>query len=143
LTLPGTGEIRAPAFLSAALLYCFFDFLNRGTETTKIAGWFQAMNSAATGTTKATEINRIRTTGKIGNNKTVPPEFGLTMRAAIRLHPGKKATKLRNILDGNGNEKYQWINSLLELLLLLGGSGGSRLKAHHSISFVFVCRMSK
>ena len=104
----------------------FLDLPDGGPETAKIADWLHAVNSATAGTAKATEVNRIRTTGKIGNNKTVPPESGLAMGAAVRFFPGKKTTKLRNILDGNGGGKYQWGNSLLELLLLPGGSGGSR-----------------
>ena len=46
-------------------------------------------------------------------------------RAGRRLGPGKIFAKARNILDADGNRKYQCINSLQELLLLPGGGGGS------------------
>jgi len=73
----------------------------------KIAGRLQAVDRSTTGTAKATEINRVRTTGKVGDNKAVPPESGLAIGAALRFLPGKKTAKFRNILDGNGNRKYQ------------------------------------
>jgi hypothetical protein len=71
------------------MLNRFFDFKDRRTEAAEIAGRLQAVNTATARATKTTKINRIGPTGKISDNKTMPPKVALTMGATGRLFPGK------------------------------------------------------
>ncbi|MCF6187025.1 MAG: hypothetical protein L3J49_06055 [Desulfobulbaceae bacterium] len=48
----------------------------------------------------------------------------MTTGAGAGLDPRKHSPKACEILDVDGNRKYQWINSLQELLLLSGGGDG-------------------
>ena len=65
------------------------------------------MDGSAAWATKTAKINRIRPAGKIGENKSMPPEVAMTTRTRAGFIPGKKPPKQCNILDGNRNRKYQ------------------------------------
>jgi hypothetical protein len=83
------------------------------------------VHRSTAGTPEAAEIDGLGPAGKISKHKAMPPQPGLATRAGFRLRPGKISAKASNILDVEGNRKYQWINSLQELLLLPGGGDGS------------------
>ena len=88
-----------PATLTATILNGIFYFLNGRTVTVKITGWLQAMNGSAAWATEAAKINRIRPAGKIGENKSMPPEVAMTTGTRAGFIPGKKPPKQCNILD--------------------------------------------
>ena len=69
------------------------------------------MHRSTAGTPEAAEIDGLGPAGEIRKHKAVPPQPGLTTRAGCRLGPGKISAKASNILDVDGNRKYQWINS--------------------------------
>jgi hypothetical protein len=81
----------------------------------------QSMNRVTARAAETSKINRLRPAGKVGKNKAMPPQVRLAMWTAVWFLPGKKTTKLRNILDGYGNGKYQLINSLQEPHSCSGG----------------------
>jgi hypothetical protein len=86
-------------------------FSNRRSESAKVAGWTKTMNSPTFGTSETAKQYRLRTTGKISQNKTMPPQPAVTLRTGTGLVPLKKTALLSNILDIDGNKKYQCINS--------------------------------
>ena len=55
----------------------------------------------------------------------MPPPRPLTVGTGNGLVPGRYSIKKRNILDVDENRKYQFNNSLQELLLLSGVSNGA------------------
>jgi len=89
LALSTAGQIGTPAFMAVTIGEGFFYFQNRGADAAKITGWPQAVNSLAPGTAEAAEINRVSTSGKIGQDKTMPPQRGPAVETTTRSLPGK------------------------------------------------------
>jgi len=73
LTLTAPGKVGAPSLFMTALLYASLYFAYAGTKTGKVIQWTQPMNCPARGTTEATNIDPFIKTGKIGQDKAVPP----------------------------------------------------------------------
>jgi hypothetical protein len=73
LTLSSTGEVRAPAITMRAMGEGFFYFQYGRADSTEITSWPQAMDGVAPGTAEAAEIDGLSTSGKIGQDKTMPP----------------------------------------------------------------------
>jgi len=83
------------------------DLFDGRTKTTEITQGLQTVHRSTARAAKAAKINSVWTTGKIGNNKTVPPQTGVAMWTTTRLLPGEKPSMPCNILDVNRNKKYQ------------------------------------
>jgi hypothetical protein len=65
------------------------------------------MDRFAAGTPQATQENCFDKGNKIGEDKTVPPQGLVALRATGRLLPGKIFTKAGNFIDVGCNRKYQ------------------------------------
>lgn len=107
LTLPAAGQVRPPAAVTATGGDRKQDFENGRTYSAEKAAGAETDNTAAVGAAKAAQMHRFSATGKIGKDKAVPPQTGTAAGTAARLLPGERSAKPGNILDFDGNEKYQ------------------------------------
>jgi hypothetical protein len=69
--------------------------------------WFQSVNRPAAGAAQAPEKDRFGEAGKIGGNKTMPPQRLSTTRTAGRLDPGKIFPQTSHLIDVGSNKQYQ------------------------------------
>jgi hypothetical protein len=107
LPLTGPGLHTGPTPEFAAMGDGMGDFGDGRAEPSPVTGRFQTMNTAAAGTAQAPEENGIGTTGKIGENKAMPPQRLTATRAPGGLDPGKIFPQTRNLIDVDDNRYYQ------------------------------------
>jgi len=90
-----------------SVFYATLDLSNSRTKAVPVALGFQTMDRLAAGTPQTAQENSFGKGGKIGENKTVPPEGLLATRATGGLYPRKISAKTGNLIDVGSNKKYQ------------------------------------
>ena len=107
MPLPIARHHNEPAPGRAPVLDATLNFRDGRSKALPVPHRLQAVDRFAAGAAQAAQENTFDEGGKIGENKTMPPEGLLAAGTRGGLHPGKFSAETSNFIDVGSNGKYQ------------------------------------